>query len=142
MKVFMPFSRTSAKKNLRQLISSYYVLVKMWIVIRIVLMFIEEGEFWFDWSFQNWLLLLNEDTLKQPKTLLSIICKAFEYFWNILLNFYYDVSCFPELRENLSSNSYPHIVRFWSVSFIFAKPSILYFLFFFMSNRFIRVPGN
>lgn len=25
-------------------------------------------------------------TLKQPKTLLSIICNAFEYFWNTLVD--------------------------------------------------------
>lgn len=42
-------------------------------------------ELWVDCDLNNWVYLIG-GSLKQPNILLSIICKAFEYFWNTLVD--------------------------------------------------------
>lgn len=139
IKIFIPFSLTSFKKNFMHDIYSNYILFIMFSTINTVLMLVKDEE-GFDYDLNSWVDVFGE-SLKHPNILLSIICNAFEYFWNTL----FDLSSEPypfTLLSGLSSNYIPETAFFWSVYFNLVNPSIWYFLLFFISNFFIIVPGN
>lgn len=152
-KILSPFSLISVIKNFMHDSSSNYIFARTFNTIRtvlIVILFIEElllSPFSLGLSVVKigLLALFSELILKQPNILLSMICRAFEYFWKIFDDFYYWVSYFCGrfgFEWNLPSNSNAVMVRFWSVSFIFCRPSMLYFLFFLISYLFMSVDGS
>ena len=139
IKIFIPFYLMSFKKNFIHDIYSNYILLTMFRTINTVLILFNDEE-GFDYDLNNWFDGVVE-SLKHPNILLSIICNAFEYFWNTLLDFSSEPYPFTEL-SGLSSNYIPETAFFWSVYFNLVKPSIWYFLLFFISNFFTIVPGN
>lgn len=56
----------------------------MFNTIRTVLILVKD-ELWVYYDLNNWVYFIG-DSLKQPNILLSIICNAFEYFWNTLVD--------------------------------------------------------
>ena len=83
IKIFIPFYRTSFKKNFMHEIYSNYILLTMFRTINTVLMLVKDED-GFDYDLNNWFVV--GEILKHPNILLSIICNAFEYFWNALLD--------------------------------------------------------
>lgn len=83
IRIFIPFYLMSLRKNFIHDNYSNSILLTMFKTINTVFILEnDDDELLDDYDLKICVYF----TLKQPKTLLSIICNAFEYFWNTLVD--------------------------------------------------------